>query len=72
MENQVFWCIVTYVGSTPMYYAGYFKAHYGEPLKPVISVSFDDALKCHSKEAAQKILNNLNVSGWKVEDHMYM
>jgi hypothetical protein len=72
------WCIVTYVGSTPWYYTGYFgKIHNQVSMKPAISIDFEKALKMHTKMAAEQVLQGLiECSGvkkdeYKVEDHAW-
>jgi len=67
------WCIVTYMGSyTPFYYMGWF----GEG-KPAVTIDFNKALKCHSKIAANIVLEGLkscsgfDCSDYKVEDHAW-
>lgn len=66
------WCIVTYIGGMLFYYEGYFGKG-----KPAITSDFNDALKCHSKIAAQQILLGLQAcsgfdcSDYKVEDHAW-
>lgn len=73
------WCIVKYYnGSVPLYYQGFFGAPQGFELKPSFGFEFDQALKCHSKIEAERILGKLNrhaqesVEGCKVEDHKWM
>lgn len=67
------WCLVKYVGATPMYYTGWFG---GKELKPSISIDFNEALKLHSKIAAEQVMNGLkfcsNVKGFKIEGHKWM
>ncbi len=62
-----FWCIVTYVGASPLYYCGYFKKG-----NPAISADFYDALKLHDEAEAQRILKNIPVSAWVIEEHAYV
>ena len=68
------WCLVEYVGSTPMYYTGWFGGK--EKLKPSVSIDFNKALKLHSKIAAEQIVNGLkscsNVVYFKVEEHLWV
>jgi len=83
------WCVVEYQGATPWYYAGYFgrsgggKDEFGMPIvssiKPAFTIDFNEALKLHSKIAAENILNNLKkhassslTNSCKVEDHRWM
>ena len=66
------WCIVTYISHTPFYYEGFFKNN-----EPVFTISFNDAMKCHSKFAVEHILNkfksctSVDTSKFKVEDHAW-
>lgn len=66
------WCIVTYVYNAPCYYEGFFKNN-----QPVLTFDFNDALKLHSKIAANHILHKMktcgtiDVSKYKVEDHAW-
>lgn len=68
------WCLVKYLGSTPMYYTGWFADT--ENLRPAISIDFNKALKLHSKIAAEQIINGLkscaNITDFKVEDHKWI
>lgn len=66
------WCIVHYIGGTVFYYEGYFGKG-----KPAFTADFNDALKCHSRIAANQILLGLKAcsgfdcSEYKVEDHAW-
>lgn len=72
--NNNHWCIVDYINGTPFYYMGWFG---GIEPKPAFTIDFNDALKCHSKIAANQILNGLkscshfDCSHFKVEDHAW-
>lgn len=73
------WCLVNYLGNTPFYYTGWFGKNNGDQnYKPGISIDFNEALKLHSKIAAEQVLNGLkNCSGvdanfFKIEDHAWM
>lgn len=63
------WCLVAYIGANPLYYCGYYKSCQGESLKPVLSVSYDDALKLSSETEAKSLLANMGVSNLRVEEH---
>jgi hypothetical protein len=67
MNNYL--CIVSYIGATPIYYCGYYKSCNGDEHKPVMSVSFDDALKLGTKQEAEKLLFSIGVKHYKVEEH---
>lgn len=73
MTDQIFYCIVDYIAKTPSYYVGYFESEVFQPekLRPAVSSDFNEALKCHSQEDAERILRKLNRPNWKVEEHMY-
>ena len=71
------WCIVNYISGTLYYYTGWFGKNNGDDImKPAISIDFNDALKMHSKIAAEKVLNGLKscsgVKNFIVEDHKWM
>lgn len=72
------WCVVKYTRATPWYYAGYFGAYQGQQeLRPAFTIDFNNALKMHSRIAADEVLYNLkrhapeSVNDCKVEDHMW-
>lgn len=68
-----FWCIVTYIGATPFYYAGYYGRHSGEvELRPALTSDFNQSMKLHNREEAVRILSRMNKPEWKVEEHAYM
>ena len=50
LMTQTFWCIVKYSFNTPLYYCGYY---FNE--QPVVSSSFNNGIKLHSKEAADQL-----------------
>ncbi len=73
MEPNSFWCIVGYLGITPFYYCGYYKSRvFDEPMKPVISGDFNKAMKLHTQEEAKRILAEMNIPNWVVEEHGWM
>lgn len=73
------WCIVKYADHTPIYYAGYFGKYNGsnDPL-PAFTTDFNQALKLHSRIAADTLFSNLQrhtpqpFEKCKVEDHRWM
>ncbi len=73
MEKKDFWCIVSYIRTTPYYYCGYYKKtpSISEDLKPVLSIDFNDAMKLHSEAEAKRVLSYMNRPEWKVEEHGY-
>lgn len=73
------WCIVKYSNYTPIYYAGYFGKYNGhEEVLPAFTTDFNQALKLHSKIAAEALLNDLKkhtlepFKNANVEDHAWM
>jgi hypothetical protein len=73
------WCIVKYAGATPVYYAGYYGKYNGqENVLPAFTTDFNQALKLHSKIAAEQLFASLkrhavnNFSECNVEDHRWM
>ncbi len=71
------WCIVKQMGATPFYYTGYFGKNEGEEImKPSLSMDFNEAVKLHSKIAAEMVLSGLkSCSGVKdfiVQDHKWI
>lgn len=72
------WCIVSYVNQTPFYYTGYFGSNKAQniELQPALSIDFNNALKCHSKIAAEQILTGLKncskADNFVIEDHKYI
>ena len=65
------WCIVAYIGSTPMYYVGRYELDPADnKVKPVLSIDFNKALCISTKENADQILGEMWLDGrWKVEEH---
>lgn len=73
------WCIVKYSNYTPVYYAGYFGKYNGQDgVLPAFTTDFNQALKLHSKIAAETVFHNLKrhtpepFEKAKVEDHKWM
>ncbi len=74
------WCIVKYSKNQPppIYYQGYFGKWQGGELLPAFGLDFNEALKLHSKIAAETLLHKLTrhapetMEGAKVEDHKWM
>lgn len=71
------WCIVSLLNGTPFYYTGWFGKNNGDNLiKPAISIDFNEALKMHSKKAAEMVLNGLkscsSVEGFVIQSHKWM
>ncbi len=71
------WCIVCLLNQVPFYYTGYFGTNTGSQiLQPKISIDFNDALKMHSKIAAQQVLTGLKscskADGFIIQDHKWM
>lgn len=71
------WCIVWLVKGATLYYTGWFgKNHGDEIMKPALSLDFNEALKMHSKIAAEMVLNGLkscsSVENFIIQDHKWM
>lgn len=75
--NRNHWCIVHYLNYTPFYYMGWFGETKDKVFKPAFTIDFNKAMKCHSRIAANEILNGLkscsqtDCSEYKVEDHAW-
>jgi hypothetical protein len=62
-----YYCIVIYIqnGGMPLYYCGYYYK-YG---LPVISTTFEEALKLNTRDEAQRILSGMKRPEFKIEEH---
>jgi len=71
--KRTHWCIVYYIQYTPFYYMGFFNSEN----KPAFTIDFNKAMKCHSRIAAQQILDGINScsgigeNNFKVEEHAW-
>lgn len=64
------WCIVAYIGTTPIFYEGYFDLDPNDnKIKPKLSSDFSKAMLCVTKEDAERICQQMKIPNWKVEEH---
>ncbi len=71
-SGKCFWCIVIYYQGMLMYYVGYYGTYNpSQELQPFVTTDFVKALKLHSKEEAERILAEMKLTGYKVEEHGY-
>lgn len=65
--------IVAYLGTAPLYYRGFYRLDPADGrTKPILTTDFKGAMKLETRGAAEEILAEMKIPGWKVEEHGWM